>query len=217
MNSQRYSRQADIVPAQRLNECAVTVAGVGAVGRQVALQLTAIGAENLTLIDFDIVEESNIASQGYLESDLGMLKTQATCKLCRQINPRINIETVNGRFQRTQTHGNCLFCCVDSIDARRHIWNSVKDTVSFFVDGRMSGEVLRVITACDGRSRRYYPQTLFNQGQAHRGRCTAKTTIYCANIAAGLMLCSFTRYLRMLPAEADIQLNLLACEMNVLN
>ena len=83
------------------------------------------------------------------------------------------------------------------------------------VDGRMSAEVLRVITACDPASRDYYPKTLFAPEQAHAGPCTAKTTIYCANIAAGFMLAQFTKYLRMLPIDSDIQVNLLASEMSV--
>jgi len=44
MDQERYSRQADIVPMEVLEECKITVIGVGAIGRQVALQLTAMGA-----------------------------------------------------------------------------------------------------------------------------------------------------------------------------
>jgi sulfur carrier protein ThiS adenylyltransferase len=111
--------------------------------------------------------------------------------------------------------GNVVFCCVDKIDVRRLIWESVKDKVSFFADGRMSAEVLRILTACDAESRKHYPTTLFNADEAFVGPCTAKTTIYCANIAAGLMLAQFTRYLRQLPVDYDIQLNLLASELTV--
>jgi hypothetical protein len=39
----RYSRQQDIVPAERIADCKATVIGVGAIGRQVALQLAAMG------------------------------------------------------------------------------------------------------------------------------------------------------------------------------
>ena len=79
----------------------------------------------------------------------------------------------------------------------------------------MSAEVLRVITACDEQGREYYPQTLFTPAEAHTGPCTAKTTIYCANVAAGFMLAQFTKYLRLLPVDPDIQVNLLASEINV--
>jgi len=213
--SERYSRQRDIVPRERLTACKATVIGVGAIGRQVALQLTAMGMPWLQLVDFDSVEESNIASQGYLENDLERPKVQATADLCQQINHQMEVHEINERFRRSTKIGNVVFNCVDSIDTRRLIWESVKDRVTFYVDGRMSAEVLRVITACDIPSRDHYPTTLFAAGEAYAGTCTAKTTIYCANIAAGFMLGQFTKYLRLLPIDQDIQVNLLASEIHV--
>lgn len=200
----RFSRQADIVPRERIMDCDATVIGVGAIGRQVALQLTAIGVPHLQLIDFDQVEISNLATQGYLVKDMNQPKVDATATFCRQMNSDLNVEVILDRFKRSTPVGNCVFCCVDSIVTRRLIWDAVKDKVNFFVDGRMSAEVLRVITACDEKSRQYYPQTLFAAEQARAGPCTAKTTIYCANIAAGFMLAQFTKYLRLLPIDPDI-------------
>ncbi len=213
--SQRYSRQRDIVPSERLATCKATVIGVGAIGRQVALQLAAMGISWLQLIDFDIVEESNLASQGYLEEDLSKPKVDATAELCRRINSGLEIEQVNDRFRRSMEIGNTVFCCVDKIDIRRLIWESIKDTAAFFVDGRMSAEVLRVLVACDAASREHYPSTLFAAEEAYSGTCTAKTTIYCANIAAGVMVAQFTKYLRNMPVEADVQFNLLSSELTV--
>jgi molybdopterin-synthase adenylyltransferase len=214
-NDGRYSRQRDIVPPDRIAACKATVIGVGAIGRQVALQLTAMGIPWLQFIDFDLVEKSNLASQGYLENDLAQLKVHATAKLCRQINAGVEVISIPDRFRRSMEIGNAVFCCVDTIDIRRLIWQAVKDSTGFFCDGRMSAEVLRVVTACDAPSRTHYPSTLFRTEEAFVGPCTAKTTIYCANIAAGLMIAQFTKYLRHLPVDADIQLNLLASEMNV--
>lgn len=214
-DEERYSRQKDIVPAERIAACKASVIGVGAIGRQVALQLTAIGVPSLQLVDFDLVEVSNLASQGYLEEDLGKLKVEATGGLCKRIDSGIEIVSVPERFRRSMEIGTVAFACVDSIDVRRLIWEAVKDKVGFFCDARMSAEVLRVLTACDSRSRTHYPTTLFRTEEAFAGPCTAKTTIYCANIAAGLMVAQFTKYLRHLPMEPDIQLNLLASELNV--
>ncbi len=211
----RYSRQQDIVPAERIADCKATVVGVGAIGRQVALQLTAMGIPWLQLVDFDRVETPNLASQGYLELDLGYHKVEATAVLCRRINSEVEVVTEPERFRRSMEIGNMVFCCVDRIDIRRLIWDAVKDGASFYVDGRMSAETLRILTACDTQSREHYPSTLFRTEEAFVGPCTAKTTIYCANIAAGLMVAQFTKYLRQLPVEADIQLNLLASELCV--
>ena len=212
---ERFSRQQDIVPADRIASCKATVIGVGAIGRQVALQLSAMGIPWLQLIDHDTVEWSNLASQGYLESDMQKPKVNATLELCLKINTATPIHAVPERFRRSMAIGNVVFCAVDKIVVRRLIWESVKDKVSFFVDGRMSAEVLRVLTACDAKSREQYPTTLFNSDEAFVGPCTAKTTIYCANIAAGLMLAQFTKYLRQVPIDPDIQLNLLASELSI--
>jgi sulfur carrier protein ThiS adenylyltransferase len=202
---ERYSRQHDVVPAERIAECKATV--IGAIGRQVALQLAAIGIPWLQLIDFDKVEWSNLASQGYL--------VNATLDLCWRINANSQILAVPERFRRSMEIGNIVFCCVDRIDVRRMIWQATQDKVSFFADGRMSAEVLRILTACDTASRKHYPSTLFSPDEAFVGPCTAKTTVCCANIAAGLMLAQFTKYLRQLPIDCDIQLNLLASELSV--
>ena len=213
--NERYSRQRDIVPPERIADCKATVIGVGAIGRQVALQLSAMGIPWLQLVDHDKVEWSNLASQGYLEGDMGKLKVNATLELCWRMNAATQINAVPERFRRSMENGNIVFCCVDRIDVRRLIWEAVKDRVNFYGDGRMSAEVLRVLTACDSESRKHYPTTLFNSDEAFVGPCTAKTTIYCANIAAGFMVAQFTKYLRLLPVDPDIQVNLLASEINV--
>jgi sulfur carrier protein ThiS adenylyltransferase len=167
------------------------------------------------LVDFDAVEPSNLASQGYLEEDLGRPKVEATGAMCLRINRSLEPRAVNDRFRRSMEIGTAVFCAVDKIEIRRAIWEAVKDKASFFVDGRMSAEVLRVLTACDTPSRKHYPTTLFAAGEAYAGPCTAKTTIYCANIAAGFMVAQFTRWLRRLPPETDIVVNLLSCDLSV--
>ncbi len=214
--TERDIRQRDLVPPDRLAACSATVIGVGAIGRQVALQLAAVGVPRLQLVDPDRVEPANLACQGFLEEDLGRHKVDAVAGLCRRINSDVEVAAEPGRFRRSGEVGDVVFCCVDDIRTRALIWEAVQRRVRFFADGRMAAEVLRVLTACDAASRRHYPATLFASEEAYRGACTAKSTIYCANVAAGLMLTQFTRWLRRLPVDADLTLNLLAAEMCVL-
>ncbi|MCJ7828746.1 MAG: ThiF family adenylyltransferase [Dehalococcoidia bacterium] len=217
------------MPAERLASKKITVIGVGAIGRQVALQLAAIGAQHLQLIDDDIVDESNIASQGYYESDLGKPKVSCTAIVCHLINKLINVELYHQKFNgkldseqsQVNTNENCtigdtIFCCVDSITTRKEIWESVHDKVDFFCDGRMAAESLRVLMAHDAESREHYPTTLFAQEEAFQGSCTAKSTIYCANVAAGIMVAQFAKHLRGLLVEADISYNLQTQELAIL-
>lgn len=213
----RDLRQRDILPREALGMSRCTVIGVGAIGRQVALQLAAIGVPWLQLIDFDTVEAVNLAPQGFLENDLGRPKVEATADLCQQIHHQLETVEINDRFRRSTPIGDSVFCCVDSIETRRLVFEAVCDRVRFFCDGRMSAEVIRVLTATPAyaNSMDHYPTTLFSEAEAFRGACTAKSTIFTANIAAGLMLEQFSRHLRRMPIDPDIQLNLLASEMNV--
>jgi molybdopterin/thiamine biosynthesis adenylyltransferase len=87
------------VPSDRLADLTATVIGVGAIGRQVALQLAAIGARSIQLIDFDTVDETNITTQGYSTSDVGQLKVEATHSAIEQIDSDIHVETINDRFR----------------------------------------------------------------------------------------------------------------------
>lgn len=120
--TERFSRQRDLVPHERLSTIKVTVIGVGAIGRQVALQLAAIGARRLQLIDFDSVELTNVTTQGYLADDIGKPKVAATAEAISRIDPSTMVEAVQDRFRPKQTIGEALFCCVDSISARGAIW-----------------------------------------------------------------------------------------------
>ena len=209
----RDLRQRDIVPPERLKECDCTVIGVGAIGRQVALQLAAMGTSRMTLIDPDTVESVNLGCQGYFEEDLESPKVDATAAQCLRLNSGLELDVVCSRFKRSMEVGNVVFCCVDSIETRRHIWNAVQRYAEFFADGRMAAEVLRVLAVSDPETREHYPTTLFAAGQAYQGSCTAKSTIFCANVAAGLMLSQFSRWLRGMPVDADLCINLMASEM----
>lgn len=211
-HSNRFERQQDLVPQERLQHITATVIGVGAVGRQVALQLASIGVRRLQLIDFDTVDSSNITTQGYWRSDVGNQKVDATRCAIQAIDPEIQVECVADRFRSRYSVGEAHFCCVDSIAVRAAIWRAVEHRCEFWVDGRMLGETIRILVANDDESRRRYPATLFAQAEAQARRCTAHSTIYTANIAAGLMVHHFTRWLRGILVDPDSTVSLLASE-----
>ncbi len=209
----RFVRQQDLVPRDRLAEIRATVIGVGAIGRNVAMQLAAIGVPRIQLVDFDLVDATNVTTQGYTTADVGMTKVLATLAAIYQLDPAIRVEVIEDRYRPRVDTGQAIFCCVDSIDARTAIWRSAQRCCRFWCDGRMMGEVIRILTVAEDQGRDYYPTTLFAQSEAQAGRCTARSTIYAASIAAGLMVHQFTRWLRGIPVDRDTSLNLLAGEL----
>lgn len=217
----RAVRQRDLVPPARLAACHALVIGVGAIGRQVALQLAAVGVPRLTLCDDDTVSTENLAPQGYGPGDVQAQKVVAARSACLQMHPALSIEVIPERFRRSLAARLPLedkliaFACVDDIGTRRMLWESLKSRAALFIDGRMSAEVLRVLAVNRPLADTYYPTTLFTSEEAYAGACTARSTIYTASIAAGLMVGQFTRWLRDLPVDRDVVLNLLAMEMTV--
>jgi len=80
----------------------------------------------------------------------------------------------------------------------------------------MAAEVMKILFVTGNGDREYYPTTLFAEEEAYTGSCTAKSTIYCANIAAALAISGFTKWLRRIPVDKDVTLNLLTNDLIVL-
>jgi sulfur carrier protein ThiS adenylyltransferase len=219
----RDARQRDLMPPERLARCHAVVVGVGSIGRQVALQLAATGVPSMTLYDPDTVAVENLAVQGFWETDLGDPKVHAVANVCHQQYPQMELHARAERFRKSSVREwptdreHVVFCCVDSIATRKLVWESVRARASFFADGRMTAEVVRVLASESPLTDTVYPATLFAAGEALVGSCTAKSTMYAASVAAGLMVGQFARWLRGLGVTSDQTLNLLAAELTVLD
>lgn len=78
---------------QKVKEGKVAIAGLGGLGSNIAVMLTRIGVGQLLLVDFDVVEPSNLNRQSYYISHLGMPKPEALKKQLGEINPFVQVIT----------------------------------------------------------------------------------------------------------------------------
>jgi sulfur carrier protein ThiS adenylyltransferase len=80
----------------RVKAAKVAIAGLGGLGSNIAVMLARTGVGNLLLVDFDIVEPSNLNRQNYYIEDLGLPKTVALQEQIKKINPfiKLKIKTV---------------------------------------------------------------------------------------------------------------------------
>ncbi|MGQ0562083.1 MAG: molybdopterin-synthase adenylyltransferase MoeB [Gemmatimonadota bacterium] len=100
----RYSRHL-IIPnvgkagQEKLKNGKVLLVGTGGLGSPLALYLAAAGVGTLGLVDFDVVDETNLQRQVlHGTSDVGRPKLESARDRMREINPYINVQLHNARL-----------------------------------------------------------------------------------------------------------------------
>lgn len=206
----RFVRQQDLVP-DGIQSKTIGVIGTGAVGRQVAKSLAAMGAKNVTLVDFDIVEEVNLNTQGWSKKDLGKPKVECLIEDMKESDYEndANFVAKNEPYDPDECDFDIVFACVDSMEVRNSIFKQVeRSKTDLLIDGRMAGGTLRFLAV--GRdSLPLYEKSLFKDEDAVQGRCTQQSTIYTASILANLMIGEMCLHLRGFKRQTDKVLDLL--------
>ena len=96
-----YQRQTTLpeigeIGQQKLQNSHVTIVGCGGLGSVAAIYLAASGIGNIHLIDFDIIDVSNLHRQVfYTLNDIGKPKTDVLSKYIKSISPYVNISFSN--------------------------------------------------------------------------------------------------------------------------
>ena len=101
----------------------VAVFGLGGVGGFCAEALARAGVGSLTIVDFDTVSESNINRQSVaFHSTIGQKKTELFKKRLKDINPDINIKTIDDFYAENENiplAGKKYDYIADAIDTMR--------------------------------------------------------------------------------------------------
>lgn len=196
----RFEEQEAWIPRQRLLKESATVIGVGGIGRQVALQLVALGVPKLQLIDPAIVRPRHVTSQGFFAEDVGWAKADMVGGFCHQTEPMLDLEAICEEFRHTHVVGKSVFCCVNSDKARSYIRQAVANRANFWGEGRMVGDRVRVRVATSNlECRQFSSESALNAdhvGPSH-GR------IYGASLGAALLVYQYAQYLQGLPLCSD--------------
>ena len=86
--------------AKKLKKAKVCILGLGGLGSNVAVLLARAGIGYLKLVDFDVVEVSNLNRQQYRISHIGIKKTEAIKTIIKEINSFVEIEVLNKKVER---------------------------------------------------------------------------------------------------------------------
>jgi tRNA A37 threonylcarbamoyladenosine dehydratase len=167
-----------------------TLIGCGGIGALTAIALGKMGLSGLRVIDDDVVNNVNIATQFHKVSDIGLPKVDAV---------GINV----GVFADTWIHKECarvtpdydltdwiVISAVDSIQARKDIWEAVKKSKPmWYIDARMASEKVQMfaVNMRDVKSVESYDvlMKVTREEDIPDEPCTSKATIFCSCMAAG--------------------------------
>jgi len=103
--AERYARQLQLPQVgeagqAKLSSARVALLGAGGLGAPAALYLAAAGVGQLTLIDDDRVERSNLHRQViHADARVGMHKTESARIALAALNPRVQVDIRNERLQ----------------------------------------------------------------------------------------------------------------------
>jgi len=106
----RYSRhllldEVGIDGQRRIKNARVLLIGAGGLGSPAALYLAAAGVGTLGLVDFDVVDASNLQRQLLHDTaDVGRSKIESARDRIKAVNPHVHLEAFDTRFER----GNAL-------------------------------------------------------------------------------------------------------------
>jgi adenylyltransferase/sulfurtransferase len=102
----RYSRhlimpEVGIEGQQKLKDAGILLIGAGGLGSPLGLYLAAAGVGRLGLVDFDVVDFTNLQRQIiHRTEDVGKLKVESAKERIAAVNPNVAVTTYNARLSR---------------------------------------------------------------------------------------------------------------------
>ena len=101
-----------LTPSERavLEAARVGIAGAGGLGSNCAMHLVRAGVRHLTVVDFDVVNESNLNRQFFFRDQLGLKKVEALKANLLRIDPGADIRSVDLRLDAASARETFADC-----------------------------------------------------------------------------------------------------------
>ena len=114
-----------LTPEERaaLESVRVGIAGAGGLGSNCAMHLVRAGVKHLTVVDFDVVNESNLNRQFFFRDQIGQKKVEAVKANLLRIEPDADIRAVDMRLDASSAREVFADCGIvveafDAVDAK---------------------------------------------------------------------------------------------------
>ena len=202
-----------LLPDDVLCEKSVFIVGVGGIGGYLSVLLAKMGIEKITVVDFDAVEETNVATQVHGNKYLYWPKVAAVRDQVFDVNPECVLTVFEEKFDDNMLLGGeetVVVTAVDSLPVRHEVvkawcWTgNTKKGPRLLVDPRMALEACEVNLFTNKQLgseefARYY--AALKDEHTEPLPCGAKAVAYKGSFAATMCAAQIRRFLvgRRLP------------------
>jgi len=200
MNNLNLSRQAKLVPYDKINQYTLKVFGVGSIGSHFVKTAAKAGFKNIEVYDMDKVEEENIAAQAFDFTDIGKEKVMAMSDMIKK-SAGIELITHQGLVDKDteiSAENDTFYCCFfDSFEGRKLVFEKLKNFPILFVDGRIGRFDMRhYLVNCDEKKDiEEYEKTL-STGKESDLPCGEKASAPVNVQIAGMIVMNIINYIK---------------------
>ncbi len=145
---EKYARNMGIISQEEftiVKSIKILLVGVGGLGGYVASSLIRLGVENLTIMDFDDFEESNLNRQIFSSvTTLNKSKVEVTKEKLLEINPNAEITAIHSRYDKAINRTiyndiDIVFDGVDNIESKLLLEEHCTQYKKPFIHGAIGG------------------------------------------------------------------------------
>lgn len=196
-----YRKQINLIDVSEI-KTPINVIGCGALGSWLVLFLLKMGFKNITVYDFDNIEEHNIPNQCFSENQIGTAKIEAMEQVseyfCSDAKDRVTFENKKITVRDVWNLEGIILCAVDSMKTREAIYaNSIKRNMcDLFIEARLSIYGAYVYSLTKDTKLEEYEETLYADEEAEVSPCgVSQTALPSAVNAASIMIMQMIEWL----------------------
>lgn len=139
---------------ERIRSSSTLILGAGALGNEVAKNLALSGFGELTIVDFDVVERSNLARCVFfteIDALQGLRKSDCLANAVARLAPGTKATPITSRVEDLPSEifakNDLIFGCLDNFNARIHANAHSRAAGKPYIDGGMQGTIGRVFVS----------------------------------------------------------------------
>ena len=180
----RYLRNKDLNKQSLLDE--VTIIGAGGIASALVTILAQMGFKKFHIWDDDKLEEHNLSTTAYPEKFLGKSKVECAANMVYQYDKNAGVAMYIKRWEPGCYLSDIVLLTPDNMETRLDVHMDWKqnDNRRALIDMRMGALTMEVISV--EKDNDNFGKTWQPSNKISDEACTAKHTIFTANIVAGL-------------------------------